>query len=269
MKPNEHSLVPIWEKYPEIFSSDEIPDDKISILEFISEIFIPGEYYYYLIDILRQEITYQHPNITKIHGFTTMPNHLEEIINLIHPDDISFVMKAEEHCSKKMSEIGAEHLRSLKSCYWFRMRVADGSYHLFHHQAITLITDKENRVVRSLNIHTDISYLTKTNNYMATVVGFNDRNDFHQIDLSPLQNNKGLILTNRELQILPYIAQGMTSSEIAQQLEISSLTVRVHRKNILRKTDTCNSSSLIKRCIELGLLIYTQIINTTLDQWIF
>lgn len=266
MKQNEHSLIPIWEKYPEIFSSDDIAIDNTSILELISEVFIPGDHYHYLIDILKQEITHQHRNITRIHGLDTVPTRLQQIIDLIHPDDIPFVLKAEEHCYQKISAIGVQYLPSLKSCYCFRMRVADGSYHLFHHQAITLVTDSDNRIARSLNIHTDISYLSSDNNYIATVIGFNNRDDFYQIDLSPspCEQAKDNMLTKRELQLLPYIAQGKSSTEIAKQLKISTLTVRVHRKNILRKTNTRNSSSLIKRCIELGLLLYPHLIHIDL-----
>ncbi|WP_104384535.1 LuxR C-terminal-related transcriptional regulator [Sphingobacterium sp. HMA12] len=266
MKNKEHSLTLIWGKYPEIFSSDDLAVDSSTIIDLISEIFLTGDYYYYLINIRAQELSHQHPNILHIHGLEIVPAQLQEVIDLIHPDDIPFVLNAEEACYAKVNEIGAKHLKSLKSCYCFRMRVADGSYRLFHHQAITLIADQENKIVRSLNIHTDISHLSTKNNYIATVMGINGRNDFYQIDLSGKaeKNKHSCPLTKRELDLLPYIAQGMSSTEIAKQLEISQLTVRVHRKNILRKTNTRNSSSLIKRCIELGLLLYTQVVDTGL-----
>lgn len=263
MKNKEHSLTPIWGKYPEIFSSDDLALDAPTILELISEIFLTGDYYYYLINIRLQELSHQHPNIIPIHGLEIVPTQLQEIIDLIHPDDIPFVLRAEEACYDKVNQIGVKHLKSLKSCYCFRMRVADGSYRLFHHQAITLIADKEHKMVCSLNIHTDISHLSTKNNYIATVMGFNGRNDFYQIDLSPqsTKDSNSCPLTKRELELLPYIAQGMSSTEIAEKLEISQLTVRVHRKNILRKTNTSNSTSLIRRCMELGLLLYTNIID--------
>ncbi len=271
MKNKEHSLTPIWGKYPEIFSSNDLAMDASTIIDLISEIFLTGDYYYYLINIRAHELSHQHPNILHIHGLEFIPSQLQEIIDLIHPDDVPFVLNAEEACSAKVNEIGSQYIKSLKSCYCFRMRVADGSYRLFHHQAIALITDKENKLVRSLNIHTDISHLTRTNNYIATVMGINGRTDFYQIDLSarPKKDNSNCPLTKRELELLPFIAQGMSSIEIAKQLEISQLTVRVHRKNILRKTNTCNSSSLIKRCIELGLLLYTQIIDLPLPDVLF
>jgi DNA-binding CsgD family transcriptional regulator len=267
MEQEEHSLVPIWAKIPEIFSPEKIAVDQCQILELISELFIVGDYYYYLIDIHKQTLSHHHPRLCSIHGLSANPTGLQEIIDLIHPDDIPFVLNAEEKCYFKMMEIGIEHLPCLKSCYCFRMRVADGSYRLFHHQAITLVTDRNNRISRSLNIHTDISHISAKNSYIATIMGIHGRNDFHQFDLSstvsPPLKDEGL--TNRELHILPYIAQGMSSGAIAELLQISQLTVRTHRKNILRKTQTHNSGSLIKRCIELGLLVYPGMVNS--DLW--
>ncbi|MEZ0450719.1 LuxR C-terminal-related transcriptional regulator [Sphingobacterium thalpophilum] len=266
MKRVEHSLTPIWAKYPEIFSTDGVSVDASKIVDLISEIFITGDYYYYLINILEQRISHQHPAICSIHGLTNVPMHLQEIINLIHPDDIPFVLRAEDASYKKVIEIGAEHLKSLKSCYCFRMRVADGTYHLFHHQAITLVADNDNKMVHSLNIHADISHLSTTNNYIATIMGIHGRNDFYQIDLSKRpKRTYSCSLTKRELALLPYIAQGMSSTEISRQLGISALTVRVHRKNILRKTNTHNNTSLIRRCMELGLLFYAQIVDIGID----
>lgn len=263
MSNQEHKLTPIWGKYPDIFSSDDSDMDAAAILDLISEIFLTGDYYYYLINICTQSLSHQHPNIIHIHGLEIVPTGLQEIIDLIHPDDIPFVLSAEEICYAKINEIGVEHLKSLKSCYCFRMLVSDGSYRLFHHQAITLISDSENKMVSSLNIHTDISHLSVKNNYIATVMGINGRHDFYQVDLAEKlgKSDSKCILTKREIELLPYIAQGKSSIEIAKALKLSQLTVRVHRKNILRKTNTCNSSSLIKRCIELGLLFYTQIID--------
>lgn len=60
--------------------------------------------------------------------------------------------------------------------------------------------------------------------------------------------NSSLIncLTDRELEILKYIAQEYTSKEIAQQLFISVNTVETHRKNLLKKLDVKSSLGLAK-----------------------
>lgn len=64
-----------------------------------------------------------------------------------------------------------------------------------------------------------------------------------------LEENKDLpnvnALTEREIQIINLIKEGLSSKEIASQLNISLKTVEVHRHNILKKLKLKNSASLV------------------------
>jgi DNA-binding NarL/FixJ family response regulator len=52
-------------------------------------------------------------------------------------------------------------------------------------------------------------------------------------------------LTEREMQIINFIKEGLSSKEIATSLTISLKTVEVHRHNILKKLKLKNSASLV------------------------
>jgi DNA-binding NarL/FixJ family response regulator len=52
-------------------------------------------------------------------------------------------------------------------------------------------------------------------------------------------------LTEREMQIINLIKEGLSSKEIANNLNISLKTVEVHRHNILKKLKLKNSASLV------------------------
>lgn len=52
-------------------------------------------------------------------------------------------------------------------------------------------------------------------------------------------------LTEREMQIINFIKEGLSSKEIATNLSISLKTVEVHRHNILKKLKLKNSASLV------------------------
>ncbi|BCS80555.1 helix-turn-helix transcriptional regulator [Anaerocellum diazotrophicum] len=52
--------------------------------------------------------------------------------------------------------------------------------------------------------------------------------------------------TQRELQILLLLSQGMTNKDIANQLKIKIGTVRNHLKTIYKKLDIDNRNMLIK-----------------------
>jgi DNA-binding NarL/FixJ family response regulator len=60
-------------------------------------------------------------------------------------------------------------------------------------------------------------------------------------------------LSKQEKQIIKLIVQGKTSKEIADNLFISKTTVDTHRKNINKKLEITNSSSLIKFAYENNL----------------
>ena len=53
------------------------------------------------------------------------------------------------------------------------------------------------------------------------------------------------ILTQREVDIVQLIKEGLSSREIAEKLEISLKTVEVHRYNILKKMNLKNTAALV------------------------
>ncbi len=61
-------------------------------------------------------------------------------------------------------------------------------------------------------------------------------------------------LSEREEEVLRLIAKGNTSEQIAERLNISHLTVKAHRRNMIRKLRVNNSSELVKKGLEMGLL---------------
>jgi DNA-binding NarL/FixJ family response regulator len=62
------------------------------------------------------------------------------------------------------------------------------------------------------------------------------------------------LLGARELQVFRLLAEGMTSTHIAERLSISRRTVDSHRATILRKLELGSQSALIRFAIEKGLL---------------
>jgi len=53
-------------------------------------------------------------------------------------------------------------------------------------------------------------------------------------------------LSEREVDVLKLIKDGLSSKEIADKLFLSSRTVEVHRSNILKKLNLKNTASLLK-----------------------
>jgi DNA-binding NarL/FixJ family response regulator len=61
-------------------------------------------------------------------------------------------------------------------------------------------------------------------------------------------------LSDREVEILQLICEGLSNQEIADKLFISKRTVDKHRSNILDKTGTNNTASLVMYSIKHGII---------------
>ncbi len=61
-------------------------------------------------------------------------------------------------------------------------------------------------------------------------------------------------LTNREREVFQMVAEGHSSTEIAERLTISARTVETHRSNLMRKLGLGNQTELIRFAIRKGVL---------------
>jgi two-component system response regulator NreC len=61
-------------------------------------------------------------------------------------------------------------------------------------------------------------------------------------------------LTEREQEVLTYVAEGASNSEIAETLTISPKTVARHRENIMAKLNLHSRADLVKYAIRQGII---------------
>ena len=74
-----------------------------------------------------------------------------------------------------------------------------------------------------------------------------------QRERQPLQGQEAT-LTQREVEVLKYIAQGYTNRQIADLLCISVRTVESHRANLMDKLDLHSRVELVRYATQHGLL---------------
>jgi DNA-binding NarL/FixJ family response regulator len=67
--------------------------------------------------------------------------------------------------------------------------------------------------------------------------------------------NPGIEFSERELEILGLISEGLTNNEISERLFLSKRTVEGHRQNLLDKTNCRNTAMLIKYAVQHGLIV--------------
>ncbi len=69
------------------------------------------------------------------------------------------------------------------------------------------------------------------------------------VSIYPYQEPK-VEVTQRELQVLKYLAIGHTSEEIAKTLFLSTHTVVTHRKNLISKLGAKNTAHLLVKSFQ-------------------
>lgn len=255
---HNHVLTQVWENEPELFElSGQHTKNEPPLERVFADYFALGPYYYYVVSLPGSTLSHHHENILKMHGLKKLPETLSEIIDLIHPDDLQFVVEAEKMSYQKVREIGLPHVLDLKTSYCFRMRTGKDTYELFHHQAIHTLQSDDGTLVQAVNIHTNIQHITSKNPYTVLITGVGGRTDFHQLQYKATQNESSTDyskLTARETEILIHIAHGNSAVEIANLLHISEHTVKSHRKNIIDKMQVRNSRDLIRKAVELAII---------------
>lgn len=253
MKDKRHVLNDVWEQYPDNLNEHYQTSGTPDVERILTGLFAVGEYYYYVIDMTNSSLSSFHERILTMHGLKNYPVHLKEVVDLVHPDDIPFVIAAENWSLVKIKEIGFEHQLHLKIGYCFRMQTGNGTYELFHHQAIHTQKDEKGALVQAINVYANIHHITQQNNYIVTVSGIGHREDFHQYQYQPENTYESIEkLTKREFELLPLISKGLSSTAIAQKLGVSHETIKVHRRNLLKKTKCKNSRELIRKSLEWG-----------------
>jgi len=64
----------------------------------------------------------------------------------------------------------------------------------------------------------------------------------------------GLILTQREIELLPLLAEGLSNKQIAERLFIATVTVKTHLQNVYRKLNAKGRIEALNKAQELGLI---------------
>ncbi len=256
----------LWDNLPSFTNSKNNELAQGHFDSITASLFCPGPFYYYVIDFGTRQIIQMNHNILNILGLDPQKTALNDILNRIHPKDMDFVISAEKICFNFLyNTITPDKITKYKTSYCFRFLTADGTYQLFQHQSLALSTDEENKIILSMNIHTNINHITQKNNYKVTCIGVDGDPSYFNIDVLMDEDNPtnspvvvpAIVLTQtpfsrREQQLVNLLAIGFSSKQIAEKLGISLNTVTNHRKNILKKAE-CNSVvQLVNKCLEKG-----------------
>lgn len=252
MDSNMQKLEAVWSKDKIRMSKDF--ERKIPFDEVVASIITVGPFYAYIVDFSDYSLSHVTPSIQEITGLDPEKITFKDIIDGVHPDDMEYVQKAEAYLSDyNFKHIPSSKHTKYKSSYNFRIRLKDGSFALFNHQALMLTIGDDGGFGKALNIHTRIDHLTDVNNYRFSLIGLENEPSFLNLSNEEVfDKTRGL--SKKEKEVLHLLASGLGSIAIAEKLFISHYTVKKHRANILRKANCKNTAQLINITSLNGLI---------------
>ncbi len=136
--------------------------------------------------------------------------------------------------------------------YDVRYRKKNGDYARILYQGIMIEHDENGVLLRTLNVHTDITYLKKEGKPVLSFIGMDSEPSYIDVDLQNIFSKSKEDFTLREKQVLKLLIEGKLSKQISSILNISKQTVDTHRKNMLHKKKLNNTGELVGKAITYG-----------------
>lgn len=251
---NQDPLAELQKIWSSVAKSDTYiaPNYSLEYIKRIVDIFSVGEYYYLIFNLATSTIEYVQDNVTTVLGCLPEDFTTEYSIVNIHPDDIPFFLNIESTAMKFFSQFSPEKIMKYKIRYDYRIKHTNGNYVRILQQIYTIQTSPQGGALRVLDIHTDITHLKPTGRPVLSFIGLDGEPSYIDVEIQTAFKPAKEILTKREKEILKNLIDGHNSKSLSDKLFLSVETINTHRRNILRKTKTKNTTEVITKAIKEG-----------------
>lgn len=258
-------IVNFWKEEVSDHIKEHVPYHVSDQLKRVAAFFSPGLFYYYILNFHDLEMDYVHENTKKILGIAAEDFNIASLLKTLSPEELEAMEKKEALVADFLFRfLKPEEILDYKVVYFLRLQDTAGDLHSILHQVSTLTVSDTGKVEHVLGVHTDVSHLGLINHNKVSFISLSGGKSYYNLDpekgkFDPedCQLNAPRIseaLTRRELEVIKLMAMGLNSEKIADELSVSSHTIRTHRKNILKKTACANTSELVGKCLIEGLI---------------
>jgi DNA-binding CsgD family transcriptional regulator len=214
--------------------------------------FLLGDSYFFIINHHTLKMEYVSKEIEAVMGYLPCEFEIGFMNDQIHPDDRSWFLAIGSGMIDFFSQLPMEKLMKYKVRYDIRFRKKNGDYARILYQGVLLEHDQNGRFLRTLSVHTDITYLKQEGKPALSFIGMEGEPSYFDVASKNIFIESKDELTRRERQVLTLLIEGKLSKEISQILQISKQTVDTHRKNMLHKKQLNNTGELVGKAIRYG-----------------
>lgn len=255
----------LYNSHGDYLAQESITNFSVDVKVLLSNLFSPGPNFYYIIDSPTLTAKLLSEGIEDILSITKQEFSVEKLVELIHPDDLNWFLRCEDIVAYFLKNcITPEKIVNYKISYCLRLKAKCSNYKVFLLQTLTLKTTEDGALLKVFGCISDINHITQVNTKKLSLIGLNGEPSYLELDVEDnklFKNFKPFMtflddipFTPRELEIIKLMGEGFSTQEIADYLDISFLTVNTHRKNILKKTSSKNTTELVANCIKKGYI---------------
>ncbi len=182
-------------------------------------------------------------------------NGYDYFIRNTHPDDILYLLAIHKAVWEFLNNLSEEEtVTDYKAAYIIRLRNAKGQYISLSQQVKIIATDKSGNVWLSMGLFEEVAH------ELAYFPYIENTKTGEQTELSEIVRRKQQLqapeLSDREIELLHYLADNLSQSEIAERMFISVHTLKNHRKNLYKKLHASDKQEAIKNAFYLGVFSY-------------
>lgn len=237
------------------FTNESVPNPfnfEFDPYEKLGDFLLPGDSYFFVLNYHTLEFEMVSKSVKDVLGYEVSELSMPFLNEKIHPEDLPWFLTFGKIIINFFSQLPLEKLMKYKVRFDIRLRKNNGDYARILYQGILIEHDNEGKFLRSLNVHSDISYLKHDGKPTISMIGMDGEPSYIDIGIDNMFKESHDDLSKREKEILILLIEGRLSKEIGSFLHISKQTVDTHRKNMLHKKHLSNTGELIGKAIRYG-----------------
>jgi DNA-binding CsgD family transcriptional regulator len=225
---------------------------ELSLYKKLWNFFLIGDSYYFVLNHHSLLIEFVSKEVEEVMGYHPSEFDIQFMNGKLHPDDRSWFLAIGSGIVDFFSQLPVEKMLKYKVRYDIRFRKRNGDYARILYQGILLEHDETGRFLRTLSVHTDITYLKQEGKPVLSFIGMDGEPSYRDVAFQNTFIESKEELTAREKEVLTLLIEGKPSKQISSILKISKQTVDTHRKNMLHKKNLSNTGELIGKAIRYG-----------------
>ena len=182
----------------------------------------------------------------------------DQLFKRTHPDDIQQMFAFSNHWLKLLSSLTPENRLYVHPSIYVRLKNNNGIFKWVIVQYVDHMFDDRGEILFGLTIVTDIDFIKRDGVAMMSILNTLDETcqHFYCTDGKSIEQTTQSIpkLTNREIEVIRFLAMGYNSKQIAEEMEISINTVESHCQNMLKKTNSNSMDEFVNFAMQAGFV---------------